>query len=627
MAQNGSERQSIRIIKYFCCVRISIKELVKTNWLYFIAATATLLVYSVFIRYGYISWDDPEMVFKNKDVQDFTIAHFFTKQYVGNYLPLTMLSHAIVWQVAGDHAGLHHLFSILLHLLNGWLVWRLGRALFKQESAAALGMLIFLLHPLQLEAVGWISEFKTLVYSAFFLSGLLSYVHYRRDRKTTRLVPVLLYFIAACLSKPSAVVFPLVLLLIDYLQGERKILLRLLPLLPFLLIGVVAGLINIYTQNQAQFINQAHAFPYWQRLAFAGVALGRYLLLFLFPGRLSIIYPYPIVSAAAMAMGFVMIVLFIVGLFSSLRKKNTLVFFSLLFFLIQLLLVLQFIPFGEVLYADRYMYLPLIALGWLLGNLGNSLKLSLRYTSLLLIILLSFPSAMRARDWRSALVLFEDILSHYPDSFVALNSAGVECMYHNEDTKALRYFDKAIQVNTQNYKGFYNRGLLALKTGDAGEAIKSFNRCLALFDYVKAYSGRAGAYYQLHDFSKAMEDAEHAVALDPGYAKSYFILGNCYNDLHQMDQALDNYNKAIALQPEDADYYFKRAIAFGKKQDFATCLSDLEVCTHLNPLYHEAYYWKGVAKVNLGKSGCEDFMISARQNFEPAVAAYTKYCR
>ena len=308
-------------------MRISIKELVKTNWLYFVAATATMLVYSVFIRYGYISWDDPEMVFKNKDVQDFGIAQFFTNHYVGNYLPLTMLSHAIVWQIAGDHAGLHHLFSILLHLLNGWLVWRLGRALFKQESVVTLGMLIFLLHPLQIEAVGWISEFKTLVYSTFFLSGLLAYVRYRSDRKTSRIVPVFLYFIAACLSKPSAVVFPLILLLIDYLQGERKILPRLLSLLPFLLIGVAAGVINIYTQNQAQFINQAHAFPYWQRLAFAGFALGRYLLLFLFPGRLSVIYPYPTVSANALSMGFMMIVLFIFGLFWSLRKKNTLVVF------------------------------------------------------------------------------------------------------------------------------------------------------------------------------------------------------------------------------------------------------------------------------------------------------------
>lgn len=567
------------------------------------------------------------MIFKNRDVQDFNFSNFFTRQYVGNYIPLTMLSHSLIWQVAGDHAGIHHLFSILLHLFNGWLVWRLGKALFKQEAAATLGMLVFLLHPLQIEAVGWISELKTILYSAFFLSGLLAYLNYRSVRTLRRLAPVLLFFIAACLSKPSAVVFPLILLLIERVYGERKILPLLVSLLPFFIIAIAFGLVNIETQAQAQFLNQAHAFPYWQRFAFAGFAVGRYLLLFLIPTTLSVIYPYPPTSAAVLSTGFIFSALLLFILFWSWYKKNHFVLFSVLFFLIQLLLVLQFIPFGEALYADRYMYLPIIALAWLVGKLTAQLKLPLRYTVLSVLLLMAIPALSRAKDWRDALVLFEDILEHYPESFVALNSAGVECMYRNEDKKALNYFDKAIAVNTKNYKGFYNRGLLALKTGDAQEAIKSFNRCLELSDYVKAYSGRAGAYYQLHDFSKAIEDAEHAVEMDPNYAKSFFILGNCYNDLNQMDKALEYYNKAIALQGQEADFYFKRAIVYGKKQDFQTCLSDLEVCTNLNPLYYEAYYWKGVAKVNLGKNACEDFMISARQNFKPAITAYTTYCR
>jgi len=605
----------------------SFKNQLKTNWLYFLSAAATLAVYSLFLNYGFISWDDPEMIFRNKDVQDFAVRHFFTRQYVGNYIPLTMLSHSLIWQLAGDHAGIHHLFSILLHLVNGWLVYQLGKKLFQYDTIASVGMLIFLLHPLQVEAVGWVSEFKTLLYSTFFLSGLLAYLRYRTVRTTQNFLIVFVYFIASCLSKPSAVIFPVVLLVIEFFVGPPKEKVIRWSLLPFFLAALVAGLVNIYTQSEAQFLNQAHAFPHWQRLALAGFAIARYIALFLFPVQLSVIYPYPVPSAAVLGLGFFFLLLLTTIMYLSWRRKNTFFITVILFFLSHLLLVLQFIPFGEALYADRYMYLPILGLAWLAGKLIQSLKFSSRYAVLSLLVLLAIPALSRAKDWRSSLVLFEDILEHFPDSFVALNSAGVECMYQGQDQKALQYFDKAIRINTKNYKGFYNRGLLALKTGDPAEAIKSFNSCLALYDYIKAYSGRANAYYQLRDYSKAMKDAEHAISLDPNYAKSFFILGNCYNDMGQMDKALINYNKAIALQSEEPDFYFKRAIAYGKKQDFKTCLSDLEVCTNLNPLYHEAYYWKGVAKINLGKSACEDFMIAARQNFEPAVIAYNKYCR
>lgn len=588
---------------------------------------ATVIIYGVFLQYGFISWDDPEMVFRNKAVQNFSITDFFKNQYVGNYIPFTMLLHSLIWQIAGDHAGVHHLFSLLLHLLNGWLVYQLGRKLFQQDGIAAIGMLIFLTHPIQMESVGWISELKTILYSTFFLAGLLAYLQYRTDARTKNLLLVFFYFIAACLSKPSAVVFPIVLFCIElFLSDEKRKSLR--PIfIPFFILAILFGLINLYTQTQAQFLNQAHAFPYWQRFAFAGFALGKYLLLFLLPVNLSVIYPYPMSSAAVLGTGGLILLSLTALVYWAWSKNRKLILFATLFFLSQLLLVLQFIPFGEALYADRYLYLPVIALGWLAGNFIVSLKVPLRYASLILIILLTLPGTARARDWRTALVLFEDIIKHYPESFVALNSAGVESMYQNLDEKAKVYFDRAIAVNTNNYKGFYNRGLLALKTGHATEAVQDFNKCLALNAYVKAYSGRANAYYQLQDYAKAIEDAEQAIIVDPGYAKSFFILGNCYNDMGQMDIAIQNYNKAIALQVEEADFYFKRAIAYGKKQDFQTCLSDLDVCTTLNPLYYEAYYWKGVAKVNLGKNACEDFRIAARQNFEPAVAAFNKYCR
>jgi tetratricopeptide (TPR) repeat protein len=246
------------------------------------------------------------------------------------------------------------------------------------------------------------------------------------------------------------------------------------------------------------------------------------------------------------------------------------------------------------------------------------------YVSLLVFPLLTF---FRAGVWNTSVDLYTDVLKKFPDSFVALNSLGTELMFQNQDQKALEYLDKAVAAAPKNYKGFYNRGLLLLKSNKPEAAIQSFNQALQIYEYPKAYIGRAAAYYMLKDMPKAMNDANHVLQTDPNNAKARFVMGNCYNDLNKPDEAINEYNKSIASNPEDPDFYFKRAIAWGKKQNFKQCISDLTVCLDLNPVYFEAYFWRGVAKVNIRENPCEDFKIAARNNIPGAENAFNKYCR
>jgi tetratricopeptide (TPR) repeat protein len=131
----------------------------------------------------------------------------------------------------------------------------------------------------------------------------------------------------------------------------------------------------------------------------------------------------------------------------------------------------------------------------------------------------------------------------------------------------------------------------------------------------------------LGDLPKAISDANYVLSKDSDNVRAHFVLGNCYNKLNNLDEALHEYNKCIELNNEEADYYFQRAIVYGKKQDFRMSLGDLEICTNMNSAMYEAYYWKGVAKVNLKQDPCADFRIAAQKNFEPAVNAYYRYCQ
>lgn len=605
----------------------SIQKLLRQHLALILAVSATLIVYSRFLFFGHISWDDPEMVFRNDMVKNFDLKGLLTHHFVGNYIPVTMLVHALAWFLFENNDGGHHALNILLHVVNGLLVYQLGKRLFRTEMIAAAGAVIFLLHPLQVESVGWISELKNVLSTAFYLAGMLAYLNFISQNKKSHYFLAFLFFILGCLSKPSAVVFPLSLICIDILVKQVFSLKTLWNKIPFFAFSILFGIINIKTQTADLFINHAHEFPYYQRAGFAGFAILKYLLLFLLPVNQSVIYPYPEINPAVFAVGFGMIVLLVGLIVFFIRQKKYTWPALLLFILANLILVLQLLPFGEVLYADRYLYIPLIGLAWIAGLLISRIRGRFTPLIIFLVLIYSLLTFVRIQVWKSAITLYEDILKKYPTQFIALNSAGVESMFLNEDDKALAYFNKAVASAPRNYKGFYNRGLLYLKNQKPEPAIQSFNQALALYDYPKAYTARASAYYMLRDIPKAMNDANHALRYDPDNSKAHFVLANCYNDLNKLDEALDEYNRCIALDKDEPDFYFKRSIVSGKKQDFNSSLNDLTICLALNPAYYEAYYWRGVAKLNLKQNPCGDFEIAARHNHGPAVNAFNKYCR
>ena len=604
-----------------------VQKIISQNLVLTVALIVTIIVYSKFLFFGHISWDDPEMVFKNKFVKGFDVKALFSNHFVGNYIPITMLVHSIGWLFFENSDGGHHFANLLFHLINGILVYQLGKRFFKNDLIANIGAVIFLLHPLQVESVGWIGELKNVLSTTFYLAGLLSYLNFTEHSKMKDYVVCLLFFVLGCLSKSSVVVFPLALICIDILIQKKISLKFIVNKIPFILLAILFGIINIKTQTADQFINHSHEFPFYQRIGFAGFAMLKYLILFLVPVNLSVIYPYPEISNSVFLVGFsgLLIIASLIFLFVKQKKYSALAI--LLFILANLILVLQFLPFGEVLYADRYMYVPLIGFAWLIGLLISKLKIQPILISLIFIVLFSVFSFARANDWKSALSLYEDINKKYPNQFIVLNSAGVESMFLNEDNNALDYLNKAVFVAPRNYKGFYNRGLLYLKNNKPEDAIKSFNQVIELYEYPKAYVGRANAYYALGDFPKAINDANYVLKTDPNNTRAHFVLGNCYNDLNRLDDAMNEYNKCIELDNSEAEFYFKRAIVFGKKQDFKTCITEIDMCLQLNPNYFEAYYWRGVAKVNLKQGACEDFKIAAQKNYQPAIDAFNKYCR
>ena len=324
------------------------------------------------------TWDDSVYVTGNNLINGLTVKHIkemfsFHKELqtlTKNYHPLTTLSLAVNHQFAGLSPRSYYLTNILIHIFNAILVYLLifllsGRKIW----GALLAGLLFAVHPMHVESVAWISERKDVLYSLFFISGLIVYYYYLKEKKIIYLVCVFILFFLSVLAKAMAVVFPLVLLLMDILLQRKWSFRIVVEKIPFFIISVFFGMLAIRIQSEGA-INEWQTFTLYQRIMHASYGFVSYLSSFFDPSHLSAFYPYPAINEhGQLPMIFSVspfIFAFIIGLsIACLFVKNKLVKvfgFGMLFYFVTLALVLQFLSVGKAITADRYTYIPYIGL-------------------------------------------------------------------------------------------------------------------------------------------------------------------------------------------------------------------------------------------------------------------------
>ena len=137
-------------------------------------ALAALLVYGASLWNGYVDWDDLQLMMANPLIRTFS-PRIFISFDPELYVPLTQLSFQIEYALFGFTAFFFHLDALLLHILNAVLLCQFVFLITKQRWLAFFATLIFVMHPLNVEAVAWVSARKELLLATFFLLTLISY--------------------------------------------------------------------------------------------------------------------------------------------------------------------------------------------------------------------------------------------------------------------------------------------------------------------------------------------------------------------------------------------------------------------------------------------------------------------
>ena len=378
----------------------------------------TMFAFLPALNNGWTNWDDGSYVVDNPVVQELTwknMRAICTTPFVGTYLPLTMLSYAIEYSVAQFDARVYHTTNVVLHCINTALVFLLIMQLQSDVLTASVCALLFGIHPMHVESVAWISGRKDVLSSLFFLSSIIVYLNYCNNKQTARFVLSLAFFFCALLSKGQTLMLPIVLLLLDWYRNEQNHRQALIEKIPFAILSGFFGLIAIFSQQAGHALRMRNT-------ALDNVLIASHGIIFYFvklvaPIHLHNFYPYPEKINGILPVEYLvspMVVIGIVALIVYSTQHTKIILFGSLLFFITLFPVLQLLPMGGAVAADRYTYLPYIGLFFIIGiavkNVFTFQSILLKRTVLTLVIVygsfLLVQTRMQCMVWKNNETLF-----------------------------------------------------------------------------------------------------------------------------------------------------------------------------------------------------------------------------
>jgi len=580
----------------------------------------TFLVYLPAFENGFTNWDDDKYVTENPLITEFSannIRLIFSDFYLGNYHPLTLISLAADYQIDNLNPFYFHLTNILLHFINIVLVFYLVLLLIKNLKIAIITSILFAVHSLQVESVVWISERKDVLYTMFFLASLISYIIYIKNPRYKFYILSLFLFILSLLSKGMAVSLTIVIVFIDYLYrrkfSSKKVIIEKIP---FLILSLIFGILAVSGQNSTGYIADNMDYGLVGRLLIVCSNITRYIFHLIAPLKLSAFYPYPSSELIPFFYWFYFLpVLGVIFYFIYFIKRSRLIVFGLAFFLVTIFFVLQLIPVGSAVIADRYTYLPSIGFFILLGSgieYLSSKKFPFRskifmkilspgnFTIALLfvyILFLGINTNNRCRVWKDSISLWNDVLKKYPASFIALNNRGLAKSDKGDLNGALKDLSLSVETNPKYSKSFFNRGIIKDDLKDFEGAVVDFDRAIQLQpDFAEAYFNRGIVKENLGDYDGAINDYSLAIDIKPEYSEAYYNTGLLMDNEGDLQTAIKYYSFAIQYNPNFPEAYYNLAVVSGKSGDQTAAIYNYQQAIRLKPDYPEAYYNMGNIK-------------------------------
>ena len=543
---------------------------------------ATLSVYYNAFNNSFV-YDDYPLIVDNEGIRNLSlksvISNFTDRKFTSSiedlskdiWRPFVTTYFAIDYRLWKLDPHPYHVENVLWHIANAVLVYLVTLLVLESPIAAFIASLVFAIHPVQTEAVTWISSRPSVMFLFFFM---LSFIFHIKNRKhvhtSSNYILSIIFFTCSLFSKEMAITLPLVLMLYDfYFYKKENIKSRATYYFPYFLIAAFYVLARFSVLGVIAQRPEWWGGSFFTNMLITLKAVAGYIGLLILPLDLKVGYaidiPKPIFDPSLLySITALLIVLFIYLIY----RKNKSVSFYILWFFITLIPVYNIIPFKAVM-AERFLYLPMIGFASIFGIIVSEInrkpdigkKVKTISNSLITFILVGYAIITISRnfDWVDEPTFCRKEVSSqglakskfYYLSGVAYERRAKSTLLKDETDScrlsAIKEFEKAVSLDRD-----YQIGYLALANtynamGLYEPAIENFKKALAVQENFAIYNNLATAYCRKGMYDEAIKCCRRSLYLMPAMARVYVNLGNAYYGKHDYVKAKRCWVEAMRL--------------------------------------------------------------------------------
>ncbi len=569
------------------------------RWALFALIVLPLLVYLQVWHFKFV-WDDSGHLSNSFVINPSwaNLKNLFNLPYFGMYIPINYLFLGVLKAFAELLSlplnSVLHLTNVVVHIINGLLVFTILKQFVINKWAVLIGTGFFLLHPLQVETVVWVSELRSLLGFGFSMAAL--YWHIKNPEKLS--YTSLLFFVLAVLSKPSAVTLVLFVFLINYFHYKFNLLKNIWKTLPYALIALIAVVIAHSVQAQYDANISQYTIAFWQR-PFAWLdSMVFYFYKILYPYHLSASYTlspkfiatqwwfYPL-ALLPLALGWLLWLK---------RKKQPLLIFAILLFITGFFTTSGFVDFAYQRYslvANRYLYFSMFGVGLFVATVFA--KVDKKYWQGLIIgVLVVFATLSVFKQiptWKNEITLWTNAAAYevvpnyvYINLGLALSRQGKYSQAITSFDRVIDYYQKhAVSKNTTHYvsKAFFNKGNALSQQKKYPQAMISFDKAIANYPkgaipqsalphISKAFFNKGGILFGQKKYPQAIVNFDKAIACYPNgvipknaiqhISEAFSSKGAALFNQKKHDQAWIAFNQAVKINPKNKMAHNLKAI-------------------------------------------------------------------
>jgi tetratricopeptide (TPR) repeat protein len=595
-----------------------------------------LLAYSYVFTADFI-WDDDAYIIFNTQLRTLSgLGRIWLDPLVSpQYYPMVLTAFWAQFQLWGVNPFGYHLVNILLHIANGLLVWACLRRC--SVPSAFLVAVLFVLHPVQVESVAWITELKNILSLFFYLLALNVYIRYSaatEEDPTARLnrflyALSLLFFALALFSKTVSASFPAAVLLISWWQTGRIVRKDVVRMLPFFVLAAVLGLNTARLEvSQALAKGAEWDFTLLDRFLIAGRAVWFYIAKLLVPHPLVFSYPRWVIDSRSIWQYIppLALLLLLLALWLSRERFGRGPLAAMLFFVGTLFPALGFFNFYPMRFsfvADHFQYIACIGFFALLCSSANLLlqRLIPHSCSVRLVfwgavfMVLFFLTLEQGKTYKNNLTLFSDVISKNPNSWFGYTNRAAYYVNIGNDDLAMVDFEKSLVIKPDDPDALHGRGILYMRQKDYDRAFMDFDQSIRLRPWrVDFYKTRSSASLFTGRLDTALIDAGRVIEMEPAEVKNYLLRASIYVENENYAQAINDLNTAMTIDRNGAAVWANRGLVYYRQGLYENAIADFNKAIELKPDSPESFYNRGLAKSAMGQyEAARGDFLQARQ--------------